>query len=307
MRTRAGFLFVPNNYNKPALTVDQQIDLLVSRGLSLPDKDKARHYLQFISYYRLSGYTISFEQIIDGKRTHQFKTGTIFDDILVLYDFDRHLRTLVMDAIERIEVAVRTQICLALAITYNDSHWHLRRDLFKPEFNYNAFIKKCTEEQQNSKEKFVLHYKNTYTQPELAPAWMTTELLPMGTWSIVYKNLENRSDKKRVSDVFKLSPVDLESWLHALTYIRNLCAHHSRIWNRHFTIRPKQISEYVKYLTPTTTFAAQAAMMHLLLKIISPDSKWSARLYELMENHSFINPSRMGFSNDWQNDGFWGI
>ena len=136
---------------------------------------------------------------------------------------------------------------------------------------------------------------------------MATELLPMGTWSIIYKNLENRSDKKRVSDVFKLSPVDLESWLHALTYIRNLCAHHSRIWNRHFTIRPKQISEYVKYLTPNTTFAAQATMMHLLLKIISPDSKWSTRLYELIKNHSFINPSRMGFSNEWQNDGFWGI
>src|SRR5205085_7500938 len=168
-------------------------------------------------------------------------------------------------------------------------------------------IKKCTEEQQNSKERFVLHYNNTYTKPALVPSRMTTELLPIGTWSTIYKNLENRSDKKRVSDVFKLSPVDLESWLHALTYIRNLCAHHSRIWNRHFTIRPKQISEYVKYLTPNTTFAAQATMMHLLLKIISPDSKWSTRLYELIKNHSFINPSRMGFSNEWQNDGFWGI
>ncbi|TAK73121.1 MAG: Abi family protein, partial [Gammaproteobacteria bacterium] len=136
------------------------------------------------------------------------------------------------------------------------------------------------------------------------PSWMNTELLPMGTWSTIYKNLANRSDKKRMSDIFKLSPVDLESWLHALTYIRNLCAHHSRLWNRHFTIRPKQIIEYIKYLTPNTTFAAQAAMIHVLLKIISPDSKWTARLYELFKNHPFINPTRMGFAIDWQDDGF---
>lgn len=296
-----------NNYHKPALTVDQQIDLLISRGLSIPDKNRARHYLQFISYYRLSGYTISFEQVINGKRNHQFKSGTTFDNILALYSFDRHLRMLVMDAIERIEVAIRAQICLHMATNYNDGHWHLQANLFKPEFHHNVLLKKCREEQESSKERFVLHYKNTYDHPKLVPSWMTTELLPMGTWSMIYKNLINRSDKKKVSDVFKLSPIDLESWLHTLTYIRNLCAHHSRIWNRHFTIRPKQLSEYSKYLTPNTTFSAQAAMIHLLLNVISPESKWTKRLYELIKNHSFINPSLMGFSLEWYNDEFWQV
>jgi abortive infection bacteriophage resistance protein len=78
------------NHSKPALTIDQQIDLLESRGLIVPDRDNARHYLQFINYYRLSGYTISFEQVIDGKRNHQFRTGTTFNNILELYNFDRH-------------------------------------------------------------------------------------------------------------------------------------------------------------------------------------------------------------------------
>lgn len=295
------------HYSKPALTLEQQISLLESRGLNIPNRDKARHYLQFINYYRLSGYTVSFEQIIDGKRNHQIKHGTTIDNIIELYNFDRHLRMLVMDAIERIEVAIRTQICLHMAITYDDGHWQLKRELFKPEFNYQAFLKKCAQEQQNSKERFVVHYKNTYASPPLLPSWMITELLPMGTWSVIYKNLANRSDKKRISDNFKLSPVDLESWLHALTYIRNLCAHHSRFWNRHFTIRPKQINEYTKYLTPNTTFAAQAAMIHLLLKIISPDSKWTAKIYDLIKSHAFIDPARMGFMTDWQNDGFWEV
>lgn len=305
---QSGFFYMCiMKYNKQALDVDQQIILLESRGLIIPDRDKARQSLQFINYYRLSGYTISFEEVNNGKRGHHYKAGVTFEDVLALYDFDRHLRMLVMDAIERIEVAIRTQICISLAVSYDDSHWHLNRELFKENFNYKAFLSKCTEEQKNSKERFVMHYKQIYDTPELVPSWMTIELLPLGTWSIVYKNLKNRSDRKRVSDVFKLSSLELESWLHVLTYIRNLCAHHSRLWNRHFTLRPKQPPGYIKYFSPNTTFATQAAMMHLLLKIISPQSKWTARLYELIQSHSFIHSERMGFVMDWQDDEFWDI
>ncbi|WP_081779105.1 Abi family protein [Legionella sainthelensi] len=63
---------------------------------------------------------------------------------------------------------------------------------------------------------------------------MIVELLPIGTWSILYTNLKYRSDKKNISDTFKLSPIECGSCLHTLTYIRNLCAHNSRLWNRHF-------------------------------------------------------------------------
>jgi abortive infection bacteriophage resistance protein len=295
------------NYNKPVLTLDQQINLLESRGLSIPDRNKARHYLQFINYYRFSGYTISFEQVINGKRNHQFKPGATFDNILNLYNFDRHLRMLVMDAIERIEVAVRTQICYVLATTYNDSHWHLRRDLFHPAFKYYMLLSKCEMEQFRSKEPFALHYKKTYDLPALLAGWMMTELLSMGTWSQMYENLINRSDRKQISDAFKLPSMEFESWLHSLTYIRNLCAHHSRLWNRQFTITPKQLKNYRKYFAPNTTFAAQAAMIHLLLNVISPDSAWTTQLFNLIKNHSFINPTRMGFTTDWQDDKFWGI
>jgi len=229
-------------YNKPALDIDQQITLLESRGLNIQDKAKAHQYLRFINYYRLSGYTIYFEQFANGKRTHQFKAETTFENVISLYNFDRHLRMLVMDAIERIEVAVRTQICLTLATTYKDSHWHLRRELFSSDFKFYTLLSKCEAEQQRSKEPFAKHYKKTYASPTLLPAWMMAELLSMGTWSQMYENLANRSDRKKISDAFKLPPLEFESWLHSLTYIRNLCAHHSRLWNRHFTITPKQLT-----------------------------------------------------------------
>ena len=108
MRTRAGF-FMPEIYSKLPLPIPDQIQLLESRGMKIPDKVKAHHYLQYTSYYRLSGYTISFEEHLAGKRSHKFQKGTSFDDLTKLYNFDRQLRIIVIDAIERIEVAIRSQ------------------------------------------------------------------------------------------------------------------------------------------------------------------------------------------------------
>ncbi len=305
MRTRAGF-FMPEVFNKPPLTVDQQITLLESRKLIFLDKSLARHYLQFISYYRLSGYAFNFERKNDnGKRNHQFSNGTTFEDILNLYNFDRHLRLLVMDAIEKIEVAVRTQICLSLSLTHNDSHWYIRRELFSSTFNYNKFIETCKHEFACSKEIFIQHYRATYHTPELPPAWMMIELLTLGSWSILYENLINRHDKKQISDAFHLSPVEMRSWLHCLTYIRNLCAHHARLWNRHFTIRPAIKPEYKKFLSPNHTFSAQAAMINIFLKQITLSNTWAVKLSQLMTNNPFLKPERMGFYPDWDQEDFW--
>ena len=106
MRTPAG-IFMPKNYgtsyNKPAFNLEEQLDLLKSRGLDIPQPERALHYLKFIGYYRLSGYCLFYQE----KPSHSFKHGTTFDAVLDLYIFDRQLRLLVMDAMERIEVAVR--------------------------------------------------------------------------------------------------------------------------------------------------------------------------------------------------------
>jgi len=292
-------------YTKPPLSISEQVELLDSRGLIIGNKAKAEHYLSFISYYRLSGYAIAFEKINQGKREHQFKPGTTFEDILYLYNFDRLLRLLVMDAIERIEVAVRTQICLKLALIYQDSHWYMRDEIFTPTFNFEKFLGECRAEFAKSKEVFVRHYRSVYYSPELPPSWMIIELLSLGTWSHLYKNLANRRDKKQVSDVFELSPVELESWLHALTYIRNLCAHHARLWNRHFTITPTPKLKYRSYLMPGHTFATQAAMIHIMLNIITPNSGWVTRLIELLAKHPNINLIQIGFLKDWHQDAFW--
>lgn len=108
-------------FAKPATTFDEQIDLLIGRGMEIPDRDRARHYLAHLNYYRLGAYWLPFEA---DHATHRFRPGTRFEDVVGLYVFDRELRLLVMDAIERLEVSVRTQWAYHLAHAY-DPHAHM--------------------------------------------------------------------------------------------------------------------------------------------------------------------------------------
>lgn len=95
-------------FAKPPASIDQQIDLLVQRGMDVPDRQRAAHYLRHLNYYRLRGYWLPFESGIADNGDHRFQAGTMFEHVLERYVFDRELRLLVMDAIERIEVSVRT-------------------------------------------------------------------------------------------------------------------------------------------------------------------------------------------------------
>src|SRR5574344_326837 len=116
-------------FNKPPLTYEKQVELLLSRGLIVTDRKRAERHLANISYYRLSAYMLPYKKKEDGIIIDAFKEGTTWDDIYDLYVFDRKLRLLVFDAIERLEVAIRTQIIYQLSHKYG-SHWQDNKDIF---------------------------------------------------------------------------------------------------------------------------------------------------------------------------------
>src|ERR1041384_4203577 len=95
-------------FTKPALSLDEQLDLLAKRGLKIEDRAWAKGHLRRIGYYRLSAYGLPL-QYNDPARLplHLFKPGSSFGLIIRLYEFDRHLRLMTFDAVERIEIAVR--------------------------------------------------------------------------------------------------------------------------------------------------------------------------------------------------------
>ncbi|MHC1728647.1 MAG: Abi family protein [Syntrophobacteraceae bacterium] len=294
----------PNHFCKPALDVDAQIKLLNERGLLVTDHAKARHYLRFVGYYRLSGYFRAFYVKSSNSNGHTFKPGTTFRDVLNVYIFDRELRLLVMDAIERIEVAFRACLSNTLCIRHG-AHWFLEKVHFTDEIMHSKLIEDFKREINRSKEVFIKHYQEAYCHPELPPGWMVVEVIPLGTLSFLFKNLASGQIRKEICRPFQIDHKVIESWLHTLSYLRNICAHHSRLWNRRFSIKPAVLRPLKQQMRKNDTFYAQAVILYFLMRIIADGSKWQVRLAALLEKHNYINPPAMGFPDSWKDDPFW--
>jgi len=295
-------------YEKPVLNIDQQLELLTKQGLIVKNPKRVLHYLRFIGYHRLSGYFRTFQ--LQNTSEHIFKKGTTFDSIISLYIFDRKLRLLVMDAVERIEVAVRTTISSTMCETYGH-HWYLKPMLFKSNFNYQDLMKTIEREtgfnNRKKQNKSCSNYFKNYNKPYLPPVWIVAEALSIGAWSNIFSNLRSRKDRKQISDQYYLHYNIMSSWLQSFTYLRNLCAHHSRIWNRKFTVKPKVTNKFKEHFQNNASFYAQAAVLNVFLSVIADGSRWQYRLLDLFDNNPDIQLEKMGFFKNWHNDPFWRI
>lgn len=311
-------------YKKEPLTYTEQIKLLQKRGLIVNDISRVERYLGEISYYRLSGYFLPLCESKD-----KFVEGTTFDDILSLYLFDRDLRLIVFDAIERVEVAIRTQIIYKLSHKYNDSHWQDNAAIFKPSHTnsrtgktYYVYqdIQDLIQKQKTAKhpEVFIKHYISKYNDPPNPPCWMSIELLTIGELSRLYTALKNNSDKKNIAEFFGLHHTVFESWFHTLAYVRNICAHHARLWNRELAIKPMVlIKPKYKWIDKAFNrnnhrcFYFLSVMKYLLINA-NPSNHLKERLVGLFEKYPDVPTKYMGIPTnrsskliDWQLQPIW--
>lgn len=291
-------------FTKPPKSFDEQIDLLIERGMLVKDRDRAKRYLAHLNYYRLAAYWLPFEQ---DHPTHQFKPGTDFDLILEHYIFDRELRLLVMDAIERVEVSLRTRWAYHLAHTYGP-HAHLQRDLFKPTWNHAEHINNLKETVSRSSELFVKHFSKY--EEELPPLWVICEIMTLGQLSKWYANLQKSRDRNAIAHVYNLDEVNLTSFLHHLSIVRNTCAHHARLWNRSFPFawklprkRPLGMVDDFNHHDGKRLYNT-LIMLAYLMDSINPNT-WKQRLGNLFARHPDVKPQAMGFPDDLQERPFW--
>jgi abortive infection bacteriophage resistance protein len=300
-------------FNKKSTTVQEQIELLAKRGLIISNSTEAAHYLQFISYYRLSGYFFHFQKKDGTDTENNFLPNQTFEKILNIYIFDRELRLLVMDAIERIEVGFRTGVINVMSQKYGP-HWPCDPKHFV-KFNHTDFINKIeaiTREYAEAKrrgrpkgELFIDHYAVKYNDPKHPPCWMLAEVLSLQTWSVIFTKIKYRDAQKAIAAPFGISNEALESWMHCITYVRNLCAHHSRLWRRIYTIKPLVAYNYKEQLKDNRKFYAQAVIMFVLLRKIAPKTEWHKRLRDLIKRHPDVLLEEIGFPTNWENDSFW--
>lgn len=314
------------HYDKPPMTLDALVERLSGRNLSVPDHDRAARYLRHIGYYRLSPYTIPFQQ--EGK-DHLLHEGTAFDDVLDLYVFDRTLRLLVMDALERVEVAVRAALTDHMSTTYGDPHWYGDGVHFRDRSRHARLVKivkdTCearlrgtpdTGEDPLIHSSALEHYLTTYGNPELPPSWLMVETLTIGQLSNTYRNLKRRSDRTAVARSVGLTAPVLESWMQSYVRVRNVCAHHGRLWNLGLGVYPAIPS------TPSITWlSGEDALpersrkrlypvlvsLQAVLSTISPRSGWARRLHELIGPRPAMNLHGMGIPKQWADDEFWSV
>lgn len=328
-------------YPKPHLSYEEQLGKLLGRGLVCGDEEAALTLLRAVGYYRLSAYVYPFREMLppDAPRTssvhHRAETmreGATFEQVAALWRFDRKLRLTCLDAIEVVEIGMRTKIAHVLG--KRDAFGHVHREALdveqcrkppaKPTIGtlgpadafeqwmdkYEALARPA----QN--EDYVKHNLAKYGEP--LPVWIAVEFLDLGALVRLYRLLE-RSDQNAISDELGVTQGRLlGDWLRDLNYLRNVCAHHSRLWNRTLTMKPRKFSP--KQVHDPLRHAAQTerrdkvyillAELAYLVRHIDPTSRWPESglrtVVKKFPSDGLLSPEAdMGFPNGWEGLDLW--
>lgn len=221
----------PKSYTAP----NELVQLLQNRGLQILNTDRAKRYLYNIGYYRLSAYYYPLLEL--PKEKHLYKPDTTFEKVINMYRFDKKLRLLVFNEVEKIEVAIRSVIVNCACEYFDDIFWMTKSENFSNSGYFVKFVADLKKELYKSTEDFISHFNDKYSD-EYPPAWIVAETLSLGTLCHMYKNLSDKTLKKKIAMKFNLQPKVFESWIMTIAGVRNICCHHSRLWNRGLKLKP---------------------------------------------------------------------
>jgi abortive infection bacteriophage resistance protein len=299
-------------YTKATITIAQQIAQLKQRGLQISDEESAHHFLSHISYYRLAGYWWPMQS---DKTNHVFKPNSRFEDVIALYNFDRELRLLLFDVIERIEISLRTQMIYHLSHEFSP-WWFQDSTIFINSMELVKSLASIEEELERSKDIFIKEHKRKYKGDErFPPAWKTLEITTFGTLSKLYGNLKPTvQSKDKIAAAFNtVNHTYLPSWLQSIAQIRNICAHHGRLWNKNLPGKPNLLSKPpAPWLTHHIPKANEHHMLYIhlscmkyLLDVSSPGHHFHTKLVALFEKYKNIDLKALGIPAEWLQEPLW--
>ena len=310
-------LLLPKNYAKRFHDENDLIQRLVDRGLVCDDVDELRRILRTVGYYRLTGYLYPFRK----PNNEEYEDDTTLHKIWRLYSFDRRLRLSVMDALARIEVALRAKIMQYHSQYCNGDPFCYCDESAMPGLNSARFfgfldsVDKAIKQAAAANDPAVVHHNRQFGQSKV-PIWVLMENLSFGDVGTYYQLLPSIV-QQQVANEFGIWPSAFRGWVNLLRRVRNICAHQGRLWNR-------KINSPISYafsntaaladlyacvsiqsnLNYTTLFTA-LSLCEWMLKTIRPESKWKERIIRLLEEYSEIPITDMGFPSNWQELALW--
>lgn len=293
-------------YEKTFRTPFEIVNLLKSRGLSVSDFKMAARYIENIGYYRLSAYM--YPLLEKPKTKHCYKKGTSFNQVMMLYRFDKKLRIFTFNEIEKIEIAVRSTIVDRGCGLLGNPFWITDPECFKDVKKFHHTLELVESEIKHSREDFIVHFKQKYSE-YYPPAWILSEILPFGVITSIYGNIKNARLKKNIAQRFGLQVAPFESWLTIVALTRNACCHHARVWNKQNTILPmlphKIAYPWISLQTNPLRIYFDLCIIKYFINIISPNNDMTHKLKSLLSDFPNVDHSAMGFPYGWEEEPVW--
>ena len=283
-------------------TVEQQLELLRSRGLTISDEPKAKDFLLHNNYYRVSGYSLTL------RKNDVFSKSATFQNIIDIYQFDHELRHIILEYLEIIEVRMKS----IYTYEFTKSHGpigYLDDTHFTNKAKHKEIIDKANQQmaQRLPHEAYLKHFINELGQS--IPLWAYVDLLTISDISFLY-SISEPSIKKEVANTFGLTirrgPEILGQHMHSMTIIRNLCAHGSRIYNRLFEQKPSLNAKEKALLIVDKNNNIDNAHFYgfvlVMKRLLSADifSEMKTSIISLTEKYPFVRMDYYGFRNDWK-------
>lgn len=320
---------------KPFASIDQQISILKSRGMSISDEDFAKRCLGRIGYYRLSAYWYPFREMMLGPTPHKvptsslrvdpFVSGTSFEEVFDFYIFDKKLRVIIADGLERIEIAMRAIISEKIGSRDPCAHRNpqeldgqfskkILKKTGQPE--HQEWLRKQDRQFAQSREDFAEHFRDKYPH-HVPPVWVSCEVWDWGMLSHFYSGMQQK-DRDEIANRF--GPIDgrhLSTWLRAMNDARNFCAHHSRLWNKGLKVTPslprRGVMPIFEHLPRNDASLSRVYTLLILMRImllhIHPSrSQWHRRVVQHVSTcpgNPLIGPAKAGFPQDWELQTVW--
>lgn len=298
-----------NLYTKEHKTFEQQLEKLHERNLIVSNSQYALSKLEHVNYYRLSAYFLPLQNKKNSTNPNHFLTNTTFEDIIKLYYFDTELRKIIFEAIEVVEIYLRTQIAYCHSYKFGAFGYldiATLRTNYQKEFDelHQDIIK----EKERSKEVFIKHFQEKYNASDL-PIWSVVEIISFGSLSKLFMLLQESEQNQVIAKMGNINKVVFFKWFKALSSVRNACAHHSRLWNKTLGVAfevPRNNAKFEPLINSTKKVFFALSVIEYMLSCIGEDEiDFKNKIKQLLQKYPNIDIQAMGFSQNWENIEIW--
>ena len=299
------------DYEKSHLDYETQARQLQEKNIA-GSLDIIREKLQSVTYRRLSQYADAFRaKNSNGISSNSCRPGTTIVHVWGIYRFDRRLKIVVLDALERVEICLKARMNYHLGQKYGPCGYGDPQNLAGgQDKKRDQLYKKILEESRRPYNKHFMEYCEQKSKNKYPPIGVAVEIMSFGLVNKLFSAMKER-DQTVIAHEFGIPRPIFASWLLSLNTIRNICAHHDRLWNYTLRIKPK-IPTGDKYpqwhkpiATPNDRMFSILSILRFLVKEIAPGSKWSDRLDNLFSEFSFDHRDQMGFPEGWEDHSLW--